>query len=369
MILATSSPGEIRALAVRGTTALDTAIERPGGPFGLDDRVIGRITAAVPAMAGAFVALPGNGPEGFLPDTAGAAGLPAGAYLALRITRGPQGGKGCRLAALPDTPAEGPPRLLSRGPGAVERLAQLHPDAAILVDRPGLAASLPQALRPRVTVGLGDEAPFAQSLWAALAEPEVVLSNGARFTITPTPALTAIDVDTGSATAEKRAKKDAQLALNRAVVPAIVRHIRLRHLAGAILVDPAGLPQRQRPLLAESFQTALASDPLGAKFLGFSALGLAEIQRRRGSSPLHELLTGDHAEGLAALAALAEIIEMRPAARDRLAVSPGVLGAIDADSVAIEQFRDRTGRLPSLYAESVFQDRYQPWRLVTDLQR
>ncbi|MCB8875048.1 ribonuclease E/G [Acidisoma silvae] len=355
---------------MRGEAALDTAIERPGGPLGIDDRIVGRVTTVVPAMAGAFVALPGSEPDGFLPDTAGAAGLGEGAYLALRVTRGPQGGKGCRLAALPEQPpdaAEGPPRVLARGPGAVEKLAHLHPDAAILVDRPGLAAILPQALRPRVSVGLGDESALAQSLWAGLADSEVILPNGARFTITPTPALTAIDVDTGSATAEKRGKKDAQLALNRAVIPTILRHIRLRHLAGAILVDPAGLPQRQRPMLADVFHAGLATDPLGAKFLGFSALGLGEIQRQRRAPPLHELLTGDHAEGLAALAALAEILESRPAARDKLAVSPAVLGAIHADSIAAKQFRDRTGRAPSLYAESVFQDRYRPWRLVTDL--
>ncbi|MCB8880643.1 ribonuclease E/G [Acidisoma cellulosilytica] len=350
--------------------ALDTAIERPGGPLGLDDRVIGRITAIVPAMAGAFVALPGSEPDGFLPNTAGAAGLAEGTYLALRVTRGPQGGKGCRLAAWPD-PADGsfkgPPRLLARGPGAVERLASLHPDAAILVDRPGLAAALPQTLRPRVSVGLGDEAGLAQAIWAALAEPDVTLPNGARFSITPTPALTAIDVDTGSATAEKRAKKDAQLALNRAIIPAVLRHIRLRHLAGAILVDPAGLAQRQRPMLADDFHTGLAADPVGAKFLGFTALGLGEIQRSRRAPPLHELLTGDHAAGLEALAALALVLDARPSARDRLAVSPGVLGAIETDSIALEQFRDRTGRTPSLYKESVFQDRYRPWRLVTDL--
>ena len=353
---------------MRGDIALDTAIERPGGPLGVDDRLIGRITAQVPAMAGAFVALPGTGADGFLPQTAGAAGLAEGTYLALRVTRGPQGGKGCRLAALPDQPAaEGPPRLLARGPGAVERLVRLHPDAAIRVDRPGLAASLPPALRPRVTVGLGDETDLAKSLWVALAEPDVVLPNGARFSITPTPALTAIDVDTGSATAEKRAKKDAQLALNRSVIPVIARHIRLRHLAGAILVDLAGLPQRLRPMLMDAFQTALANDPMMPKFLGFSALGLAEIQRARSTPPLHECLTGDHAEALAALAALAQAWEARPVAQERLAVSPGVLGAIEADSIAIGQFRDRTGRLPSLYAESVFTDRPRLWRLVTNL--
>ncbi|HEX3982941.1 MAG TPA: ribonuclease E/G [Acidisoma sp.] len=370
-ILATSGPGEVRALALEGEIPRDSAIERPGGPLGLDDIIIGRVTTRVPAMAGAFVALPGGSAEGFLPDTAAApaaaaAGWSDGSHLRLRVTRGAQGGKGPRVAALAGA-AEGPVRLLARGAGAIERLAALHPEAAILVDRPGLAAVLPAALRPRVSVGLGDEAALAEAMWSALAEREVVLPNGARFTISPTPALTAIDVDAGSATSERRSKKEAQLALNGAVIPAIARHIRLRHLAGAILVDLAGLPQRQRPMLVEAFQAALATDPLAPKFLGFSALGLAEIQRTRRAPPLHELLAGPHAHGLAALAALAQAWENRPAGRAGLAVSSTILGAIESDPVAIEQFRDRTGRMPSLSVESVFEDRGPPWRLVTEM--
>lgn len=366
MILATSSPGEVRALALRDTVALDSAIERPGGPLEAEDQLIGRITARVPAMAGAFVALPG-GSDGFLPDTAGAPDLAEGQHLRLRVTRGGQGGKGPRLALLDDGAAEGPPRLLARGPGAVARLSALHPEAAILVDRPALAASLPVGLRPRVTVGLGDLAPRAAALWSALAEREVVLANGARFSIWPTPALTAIDIDTGSATAERRGKKDMQLALNRAVIPAVARHIRLRHLAGAIVVDPAGMPARQRRALAEAFQAALAADPLAPRFLGFSALGLAEIQRTRQAPPLHELLATPHALALAALADLTRAAEADPAKRLGLAMAPALLGALDADSAALDQFRDRTGRMPSLSIESIFAEPDRPWRLVTEL--
>lgn len=328
--------------------------------------MVGRIAARVPAMAGAFVALPGASAEGFLPDTAGGAGVSEGRHLCLRVTRGAQGGKGPRLAAVGEA-AEGPVRLLARGPGAVERLAVLHPDALIRVDRPGIAAALPMALRTRVSVGLGDLTALAEGIWSALAEPEVVLPGGARFTIWPTPALTAIDVDAGSATAEKRGKTEAQLALNRAVIPAIARHIRLRHLAGAILVDPAGLPQRLRPVLSEAFHAALAQDPLGPKFLGFTALGLAEIQRARRAPPLHELLTGLHGEALTALAALARAWEARPSAGETLAVSAALLGALDQDSAAIAEFRDRTGRLPSLYVDQAFNAPGQRWRLATHL--
>lgn len=353
-------------MALAGGVAIDSAIERPGGPLEPGDQIIGRIRAQAPAMAGSFVALPGGSADGFLPDSAGAAGLPEGSCVALRVTRGAQGGKGPRLARVElEAAALGPPRLLARGPGAIERLAALHPEAAILVDRPGLSAGLPAALRARARVGLGDETARAAEIWAALAEAEVPLPDGGRFSITPTPALVAIDADAGSLTDERRRKKDAQLALNRRLIPAIARHIRLRHLSGAIVIDPAGLPQRQRPLLAEAFQTALEGDPQRPRFLGFTALGLAEIQRSRSYPPLHELLQSPHAEALAALAALAVRILERPGEPVALALAPALLGAIEADTVARAEFRDRTGTLPVLHADTTIEERPRSWRLVT----
>lgn len=357
----------MRALALHGPLAIDAAIERPGGPLALGDQVVGRILAHQPAMAGAFVALPQPGEEGFLPDTA-AARLPEGSHARLAVTRGAQGGKGPRLAAIvgaEGSVVEGPARLIARGPGAIERLAALHPEAGIRIDRPGLAATLPAALRDRAILGLGDEAERAADCWAALEESTVTLAGGARFTITPTPALIAIDVDAGSAAGERVSKKEAQLALNRRIIPAIARHIRLRNLSGAILVDPAGLPQRLRPQLAEVFRAALAEDPLAPRFLGFSALGLAEIERRRTAPPLHDLLRGPHAAALAGLAALARATEERPGATPALALAPDLLGALEADQVARAEFRERTGRMPSLLAEPSLAAQSCHWRLVT----
>ncbi len=349
-----------------GDDAVDSAIERPGGPLSVEDRVVGRIASRVPAMAGAFVALPGGSADGFLPDTAGARGLAEGAHLALRVTRGSQGGKGPRLAALPEA-AQGPIRVLARGPGAVERLAALHPMAAIRIDSPAVAAELPMALRDRVTIGLGDLGGEVSAVWSALADRTVALPGGSRMTITPTPALVAIDIDAGSATAERRTKKAAQLALNRALAPAIARQIRLRHLAGAILIDPAGVAQQNRPQLAAAFAAALADDPLHPQFLGFTALGLAEILRARLHPPLHELLSGLHAEGLAALAALCSALESRAGATDCIVATPDIVGAIEADAAAREEFRHRTGRYPSLNAQSSDDGRPFRWRLVTNL--
>ena len=346
-ILVACSPGEMHVAAVRDRMLLDYALWRPGAPDGMGDLYRGRVIARVPAMAGAFVALPGM--EGFLPDTEGADGVLDGMAVIVRIIRSAQGGKGPRLTARvsdADRAAiagPGPPVLLARGPGAVERLAALHPAAPVLIDDPALVGELRPALGGRLAVGpvLDDEL----AGWiAALAENTIALPGGMRASIHPTPALVAIDVDTGSASADRRDKRTAQMAANLAMLPALARQIRLRNLSGAILVDVAGLALRHRPALARAFAESLATDPMRPRFMGFSALGLAEIMRSRAHPPLHELLAGPHAAGLAALREVMQAAAAEPSAVFRLRAAPGVAAALAADTVALADLARRTGR-------------------------
>jgi Rne/Rng family ribonuclease len=186
---------------------------------------------------------------------------------------------------------------------------------------------------------------FAEPLEAALAaleQPVVDAPNGARLSFHPTPALVAIDVDAASATAAKTSKAAAQLALNRTVIPALAQQIRLRNLSGAILVDFAGLSPRRRATLAPTLATALAADPVQPRLLGFTALGFAEIVRPCIHPPLHELLAGPHAAGLAGLRAAARL----PAAAHMLTLraTPTVIRALEADPVALPDLAYHTGR-------------------------
>ena len=84
--------------------------------------------------------------------------------------------------------------------------------------------------------------------------------------------------------------------------------------------------------------------PLRPRFLGFSALGLAEILRPRGHPPLHELLAGPHAAGLAALRAILQAAMADPATAFRLRAAPDVAAALAADPVALPDLARRTGR-------------------------
>ena len=338
-ILAAASPGEVRVAAARDDDLLDYAIGRPGAPDGVGDVYRGRVTARAPALGGVFVALAGT-TDGFLPDTEGGKGLAQGTVLGVRITRSAQGGKGPRLTArlaVHEMPGQGPQQLVRRGPGAVERLASSYPAAPVLVDDAALAAALRPALGERLTLRPSVFDDHVLGVIEALAEPEIVLPGGARLAFHPTPALVAIDVDSGAAAS-------SHLAVNRALLPVLARQIRLRNLSGAILVDLAGMPARRRVSLGPALAQALADDPMRPRLLGFTALGLAEIVRPRVHAPLHELLAGPYAAGLAALRAIAAAVAAEPGRMPVLRAAPAVVRALEQDAAALGDLARRTGR-------------------------
>jgi hypothetical protein len=340
-LLAACDPGEVRVAAWRDNGLVDYAIWRPGAPDGVGDVHRGRVVARVPALGGAFVAIEGT--EGFLPDSAGTRPL-AGDAVAVRVVRAAQGGKGPRLAPAGRDAGTGPVALLERGPGPLAELAARYPEAPVVLDD----AVLVPGLRPP----LGDRLRLVRCAWddaveaaaSSLAEPEAILPGGARMIVHPTPALVAIDIDTASTSAVRAQKAAAQMATNLAVLPGLAAQIRLRNLSGAILVDFAGLPARKRAALRPELAQALASDPLAPRLLGFTALGLAEIVRPRIRPPLHELLAGPLAAGLAALRQIAARLLADPAWRPALRAAPMVVGALQADPVALPALAARAGR-------------------------
>jgi ribonuclease G len=311
------NPGEQRIALTRNNILSEFYIYRPGAPDGFGDLHWARVISRVPAMAGAFLALVDA--DGFLPDTEGARDLTQGDHLAVRITRSAQGGKGPRVTArVSDTErpyaAPGPVRRLRQGPSPFDELRAVYPQAKI---RTG---ALPEPLATEI---------------AALASPSITLPGGMTASITPTAALTAIDLDSAAATAERTPKQEAQLAANRAALPELARQIKLRNLSGAILIDFAGLPARRRGVLSADLQAAFADDRIGPRLAGFSALGFAEILRPRLRPPLHELLRGPHAEGLAALRLVQTEAVAAPARRLVLRAAPTVIAALEADRAAL----------------------------------
>lgn len=338
-----SSPGEARIAVTRDGELVDHAVWRFGSPDGVGDVHRGRVIRHVPAMAGAFVAIAGA--EGFLPDSEGAKGLTEGTMLPVRITRSAQGGKGPRLSALGinslASPDGGGIALLRRGPDPLERLSQAWAEAAIVLDDPGLPTSL--VSRARI-----DRAGFDDVLAAqvdALSETEATFPNGARASFHPTPALVAIDVDTAGATSR------AHTVVNSGVIPGVVRQIGLRNLSGAILIDFAGMPARKRQGLGPALARSLAEDRLQPRLLGFTALGLAEIVRKRVHPPLHEVLAGPLSAGLAGLRQALAVMLAHPGRPVRLVAGPGVVAALAADKAGLADLARRAGMGVELRAD------------------
>jgi Ribonuclease G/E len=289
MIIAVSRRASTARIALlNGDILTEYALWKLESPDGVGDVYAARITARAPAMAGSFLDL--GGETGFLPDSAGAGSLPEGSYLTVRVTRAAQSGKGPRLAAAAEPPGQ-KPGLVRRGPGPLLELAGRFAGAAIVIDDHALMATLRRALEGRMSYKTPAFDAILEDEIAGLAAPAAALPHGAVMHIATTPALTAIDIDAGAATAETGAKPQSQLSLNTAIIPELARQIVLRNLSGAILVDFAGMKSAARVKLQPALAAALARDPLKPRLLGFSHLGFAEISRPRIRPPLHEMLT------------------------------------------------------------------------------
>jgi Ribonuclease G/E len=328
------------------------AVERPGRPDGIGDLHRARVSAVSKPMSGAFLAL-ADGSTAFLPEseTPDRKALHEGSILPIRLTRAAQGGKGpratARLNEAERAAASGAGvALIRRGPGAALRLAALAPEAEMLVDDAAEAARLKPALGDRLH--LLREPAFDDDLEAEfdlLAGAEVPLPGGGRLTVHPTPALTALDVDAGPHAGGADAA--AQLRLNRVAVEEAARQIRLRQLAGAILLDVAGMPVKAREQLAAPLAAALAADPLQPRLLGLTRLGLFEIQRPRIQPPLHEVLGAPPTpltHGLAALRRAVREAAARPGRALALRAHPAVLAALEAMPEALAEMTRAAGR-------------------------
>jgi hypothetical protein len=222
------------------------------------------------------------------------------------------------------------------------------------VDSPALAATLRGALgRDRVALR---PAPILDDALEAeietLAGPETPLPGGTgRILVHPTPALTAIDIDAGSAAGSR--DPAAQERLNLLAVQEAARQIRLRNLAGPILIDLAGMPARRRAALAAPLEAALAPDTL-ATLKGLGPLGLFELLRRRVHPPLHEVLGGRMAavtHGLAALRHAAREAAANPGAALALHAPPAVIATLRTLPAALETYATEAGRPLVLVAD------------------
>lgn len=127
------------------------------------------------------------------------------------------------------------------------------------------------------TVGIDDQI-------RALASPFVDLGEATMY-IETTRALVAIDVNTAGDTSPAAALK-ANMAASRA----LARQLRLRGLGGQIVVDFAPMSKAHRQPLEQSMRSVFRADPVETSLVGWTAMGLFELSRKRERLPLSRLL-------------------------------------------------------------------------------
>jgi ribonuclease E len=120
-------------------------------------------------------------------------------------------------------------------------------------------------------------------------KPRVDLPSGGYIIIQPTEALTVIDVNSGSFTRSATARETV-LWTNCEAATEIARQLRLRNIAGVIVVDFIDMDSRRDQLqVLEHFNKALKADKARPQIAQLSELGLVELTRKRQGQNIYEL--------------------------------------------------------------------------------
>lgn len=141
-----------------------------------------------------------------------------------------------------------------------------HKEPTPILDFFRVTAAIRQALRPRVD-----------------------LPSGGYIVIEPTEALTVVDVNSGSFT-RSATSRETVLWTNCEAATEIARQLRLRNIAGVIIVDFIDMDSRRDKLqVLEHFQKALRADKARPQIAQLSELGLVELTRKRQGQSLYEI--------------------------------------------------------------------------------
>ncbi|MEL6555269.1 MAG: Rne/Rng family ribonuclease [Cyanobacteria bacterium J06621_11] len=120
-------------------------------------------------------------------------------------------------------------------------------------------------------------------------KPRVDLPSGGYIIIEPTEALTVIDVNSGSFTRSATARETV-LWTNCEAAVEIARQMRLRNIAGVIVVDFIDMDSRRDQMqVLEQFGKAIRADKSRPQISQLSELGLVELTRKRQGQNIYEL--------------------------------------------------------------------------------
>ncbi len=120
-----------------------------------------------------------------------------------------------------------------------------------------------------------------ESQFDAMHSPVVQLKSGGYIVINPTEALVAIDVNSGRSTKERNIEETA-LRTNIEAAEEIARQVRLRDLAGLIVIDFIDMEEtRHQRQVEHKVKDAMRHDRARIQIGRISAFGLLEMSRQR----------------------------------------------------------------------------------------
>jgi Ribonuclease G/E len=270
MIVVMRGPGETRSALLAGDQVLEVAHRRDGA-LAVGAVVQGRVVGHAPGFA--FVDV-GTATPGVLKVKAP---LVEGSLLPVSIAVPPRGEKGAELKQA---------EKIADAPDPVSLwLARYESTIAEIHINPSREALRLQRLLPGTPVVAAVADPFsAYGIEDAIEAALTVVADipgGGRLTIEPTAAAILIDIDGGPL---------PPAAANAAAIPVIARELRLRNLAGHILIDVIPGARGAARAFAEELAATLADDPTPSQVAGVTPLGMVELTRRRDGLSLAETL-------------------------------------------------------------------------------
>ena len=283
---------------------------------------LGRVERIEPSLNAAFVEI-GVGRPGLLPLKKQGQAPTEGSAIPVQVRRDEREGKAVRLSATihTETAYEQPlaqaraqgriPACLVPPPNAWQScLATLDPAEIedVVCDRRvdvgavqrWCAVHAPELAERVRHVPLRDWQPErteAEEEIAAALEETVTLPCGGNLLIEPVRTLTAIDVNSATATRKAGIELTA-LTVNLDAAGEVPRQLALRNLGGIVVVDFIDLENRnKREQVLARLRDAAAIDPAIEWVGNMSRLGLVEILRRRRGATLAEMWGGEERDG------------------------------------------------------------------------
>jgi Ribonuclease G/E len=376
-----AGPGEWRAALVEDGEPVELRVER-GDRVEAGSIHLGRVVRLLPALGAAQVNIGGTRPA-FLPLSQifpRGRRLAEGERVVVQIRREAQGGKAAQLttaiaeqADITTADRHDPPQRLFPAPSFAAALAGVFPAIdRILVDEPGTIPEIRTAFPGSTAAHLPEsewpfdlDALFEEALATAITLPSC---GSIHFETSRVGAL--IDVDSG--TPEGGSPERTAITVNLTAAGAIARHIRLRNLAGGIVIDFVGLDDhRARERVRATLARCLARDRLQPQILGWTRLGHLELVRRRRTRPLADALL-EAAPGGAfvktaatvayeALRAVRRAAQAQPGHGWQLSLAPEVAAALDGEAAAaLHEVEQRLGRSVTIGGDTdLDRDRFQ----------